>query len=402
VRIAIVSHVNGRVGGVESYLEAVVPALRRRHAVACWFESDTVTDQPLFVGAQEFPVWSGDARALRAWAPDVLFVHGLRSPAIERELLDIAPAVHFAHSYYGTCISGLKSHRWPADVICTRSFGPACAAYYFPRRCGGLSPLTMVKQYRLQRSRLEVLRRYRRIVVASAHMAAEYRQHGLARVQVVGLPVQPAPVVSHRRPGPPWKLLYLGRYEHNKGSDIALAASAEAARVLGSPVHLSMAGAGSQAGMLREDAARLMAESRWLTVSISDWIGPAERDEALASVDLLLVPSRWPEPFGLVGLEAGVHGVPAVAFDAGGIRDWLSDGLNGRIVPGPPDVSRFAAALVEVLGNGSALVAMHAAAATSAARFTLESHVAHLEEAFCRALSDPEAVAPARAEVVRG
>ena len=39
-----------------------------------------------------------------------------------------------------------------------------------------------------------------------------------------------------------------------------------------------------------------------------------------------------PSPSGLVGLDAASLGRPAVAFDVGGIRDWLTDGSNGRLI----------------------------------------------------------------------
>lgn len=55
--------------------------------------------------------------------------------------------------------------------------------------------------------------------------------------------------------------------------------------------------------------------------------------EHLNATSVVVVPSVWPEPFGLVGLEAMTCSKPVVAFDTGGISDWLKDGCNGYLVP---------------------------------------------------------------------
>ncbi|MBN1551766.1 glycosyltransferase family 4 protein, partial [bacterium] len=44
-------------------------------------------------------------------------------------------------------------------------------------------------------------------------------------------------------------------------------------------------------------------------------------------------PSIYPEPFGIVGLEAMAAGRPVVAFDVGGVREWLKTGINGYCAP---------------------------------------------------------------------
>ena len=56
----------------------------------------------------------------------------------------------------------------------------------------------------------------------------------------------------------------------------------------------------------------------------------------LAQSDLLVLPSLWPEPFALVGLEAARHRLPVAAYAVGGIPDWLTSGENGYLAPGDP------------------------------------------------------------------
>lgn len=68
---------------------------------------------------------------------------------------------------------------------------------------------------------------------------------------------------------------------------------------------------------------------------------------ALALLDVLVLPSRR-EGFGMVIAEAGLLGVPCVAYDVTGVRDAIEDGVSGSLVPFG-DINRFAAALVDYL-----------------------------------------------------
>jgi hypothetical protein len=187
MRIAILNWSNRRIGGTGTYLSAVLPYLQRAgHDVALWHEVDTPVDYDLIPLPKGAPSWSVGALGLEPaiasldeWKPSLLYAHGLLDPVVESRVLDIAPAVFFAHNYYGTCVSGTKTFKSPVVTPCGRQFGWRCLANYYPRRCGGWSPITMVRQYRQQRDRLALLPRYRAIVTHSTHMQKEYINHGL-------------------------------------------------------------------------------------------------------------------------------------------------------------------------------------------------------------------------------
>lgn len=389
MRIAIVNHRSGHVGGVESYLAWVMPALARRgHELAGWFEEGPHPSKPSAMLKADTPSWVepvADARTtaeLREWRPDVMFVHGLRSPASERTLQRIAPAVFFAHSYYGTCISGAKMHRLPFEQVCSRRFGAGCLAAYYPRRCGGISPVTMLRQYQLQKERLTLLSGYRRIIVGSAHMRDEYTRHGFnEKLRLVPLAIPAVTARPRAASRLPSRLLYLGRLEAEKGIDIALEAAALAAGRLGRDLRLQISGAGSLRAAVQRRAEQLMAAQRHLQVVITDWLDEADVATAIETNDLLLMPSTWPEPFGLVGLEAAARGVPAIAFAVGGIPEWLIDDVTGRLVDAgaPNKVDGFAGAIAGVLGDAHAFARMSEACYAGAARFGMEAHLAGLE-----------------------
>ena len=61
---------------------------------------------------------------------------------------------------------------------------------------------------------------------------------------------------------------------------------------------------------------------------INDW----DKPEFLSGAVALLTPIDWPEPFGLVMIEAMACGTPVIAFDRGSVPEVIDDGLTGFIV----------------------------------------------------------------------
>jgi glycosyltransferase involved in cell wall biosynthesis len=374
MRILVSNDGFGQAGGVQSYLDAVVPGLSARgHAVALLRRD---ANQSGGMGAGAWPLFtaSGDDRlsAVRDWAPDVCFSHNITDLATDGTLADIAPIVKFMHGYFGTCVSGHKMFGWPVARPCTRTFGAACLALYAPRHCGQLHPLTLMRSYTHAIAQRSLFDRYRALVVASAHMKREYVANGVVadRVHVNALFAPDGPIdAGIVDPSAPLTVAFLGRMTTLKGGDLLVRAVATASARTGRSIRLLMVGDGPQRPQWQRLAERLNVASTFMP-----WQHGDDRWQWLRTVHLLAVPSTWPEPFGLVGLEAGRLGVPAVAFDVGGIREWLHEGVNGYLVPGdPPRAAALADALVRACRHPEELVAFRA----GALRLSREATVAH-------------------------
>ncbi len=409
MRILISTAHRNMVGGVEKYLQKILPVLAHRgHELALVYEHrfdpeleriDLVDLNLPSHGIQESGVGQG-IRFVRDWKPDVVYSQGLEAVEFQSALLNEYPVVFYAHNYVGTCISGEKCHSFPSPVPCDRQLGPACLALYFPRRCGGLHPMTMLTMYQRSSEHNLQLPKYAAILVASAHMRREYVRHGVPPERVHLTPL-PNPIELAResgadaRTGTGGQLLFLGRLTKLKGGAELLRAMPLAEKKLGIPLSLTIAGDGPERLRLEK-----FAKQHHLAVEFAGWVGGSRKAELIQKADLLVVPSLWPEPFGLVGIEAGAHGLPAVGYDAGGISDWLTPGYSGELASAqPPTVDGLADAIFRALSDPSHYAHLCRGAREVAGRFTFAAHLAMLESTLETVLEDvrrtPAVSAPA-------
>jgi glycosyltransferase involved in cell wall biosynthesis len=406
MRILIVNWSSRKVGGIEDYLTNLMPALvRTQHDLAFAHEVDIPDSRDRISLPEGVPCWSVSAlgvetalESMKAWKPDLIYAHGLLDPEFEDGFLKMAPAIYFSHNYYGTCISGLKTFKFPTVRPCHRQFGPACLLQYFPRRCGGRSPLTMWKLFRRESRRLANLHKYQAIVTHSNHMREEYVRNGIPESRVhsfvyeVARPHQHASgtraflpsrqdILSKRN----WNLLFVGRMELLKGGATLIDALPQVADKLGIKIRVTFAGDGPQRNAWERRAEKARARHPELEFQFAGWADKNRLDEIYSETDLLVVPSLWPEPFGRVGPEAGSRGIPVAAFNVGGVSDWLINGVNGYLAPGnPPTAVGLAAAIIKCLEDGDTYRELRKGATTVARQFNLEHHLEALQEVFAQ------------------
>jgi glycosyltransferase involved in cell wall biosynthesis len=396
MRIAVLADSNQAFGGIAEYLRKLLPALAAAgNEVGFWYERDGAAGQAA-IADPPAGAWSiarlgaGPAlAALQEWQPDVIYTQGLGSPTLEEKAYTIAPTVFFAHVYTGTCISGGKTTWFPVVRPCARQLGPACLMHYFPRRCGGLNPLTMGQLYSIQRRRLEVIRACAAVVTHTEHMRNEYLRHGIAADRVFSFPFyvteSPPETGPTRRLATQPTLLFLGRMERPKGGNLLLDALPMVRTTLARPLRAVLAGDGRDRVRWQARARSLQAPDPGLRIEFPGWVDASRRTALLREAEVLAVPSVWPEPFGQVGPEAGVHGVPVAAFDLGGTPSWLSDGVNGFLAPSnPPTAAGLAGAITRCLADPDTHQRLADGAVRLAGRFTWTNHYSALMDVFAR------------------
>src|SRR5262249_23581445 len=157
---------------------------------------------------------------------------------------------------------------FPIAQPCTRRFGWQCLMHYFPNRCGGLSPVTMLELYNHQRRRLENMRAYHAIVTHSEYMLEELRKHGLSAQRAYDSSNYPedSPAseknMSVSRSGigngkNEFTLVFAGRMEYLKGAHLLIDALPEVQRHLRTPLRVTLVGEGRERRALRSRAERI-------------------------------------------------------------------------------------------------------------------------------------------------
>ena len=265
----------------------------------------------------------------------------------------------YAHDHELTC---LRRHGYdPLRRPCARTFAP------FPCRLCALvtRPSGMLRA--LTRDQAGFLCEMRGVTtfVQGAYMRGRLLANGFAVERLVCVAPFWTDCVCERTGfwpvaadgARPLRLLYVGQLVAGKGVRVLL----EAVARLRVPFTLTIVGAGRDEKRLRRRAASFASG----VVRFAGW----QTDVApfFAAADVVVVPSLWNEPFCLVGVEALAAGVPVVAFDRGGIGDWLKPDETGVFAPPTADglartlegLAADPARLVRLSRTGAAFIRAH-------------------------------------------
>jgi glycosyltransferase involved in cell wall biosynthesis len=284
-------------------------------------------------------------RALRNFEPDAIYVHKMPDLSVIQALVDSQkPLLRMVHDHDIYCMRSYK-YNYFTRRICRRRATPYCV---FPclssvvKSGSGGSPLKWVS-YTNKKREIALNHRFDRMVVVTTYMRDELLSNGFAAERIeIHAPVPRMGDSTLRSSFSERNLIiYAGQIIRGKGVDVLLEALAK----VKCRFECVILGDGNHKAYCENLTRRLGLADR---VTFKGFVPQEELKNYYRECSVVALSSVWPEPIATIGLEVMRYALPVVAFDAGGIRDWLQDGHNGFLVPWM-DRQEFAARIEQVL-----------------------------------------------------
>ncbi len=274
--------------------------------------------------------------------PDIIYLHNVYNTSCIELCTSLKPTVRYIHDPSLCCFIHWKLFPPRFQELCTERLGISC----FTRRC---LPLSVHSLYRFvtRKKELRLHHNLAAFIVASEYMKNLLLQNGFSeeRIEVIPYFVNTPPLLKETAPAGNKKvsILYAGLMHRVKGVDLLLRALAHVKE----DFHATFAGTGPHLKDFRSLAKRLKIADK---VRFSGWVSNEELMHCYKEADIVVVPSLWVEAFCIVGIEAMSAGRAVVAFNTGGISDWLKHEQNGLLVP-RGDINALSSALERLIEN---------------------------------------------------
>jgi len=152
-----------------------------------------------------------------------------------------------------------------------------------------------------------------------------------------GLPSQSL----HPRFEPGSYLAFLGRLTKEKGPEEAM----RIARDAGIPLRIAAKVPKGERGYFKE---QLEPKIDGRDVQLTGEVNDQTKEEFLANAAALLFPIDWPEPFGLVMIEAMACGTPVIAYRHGSVPEVIDEGVTGFVVDSEEEAVRAVGRIGEI------------------------------------------------------
>ncbi len=259
------------------------------------------------------------------YKPDLIFLNHVQNPALMEWLISLKNCRVIRrlalHDLY--CLNGNKILK-SVDQQCPHSFGWRCLMNTYTNHCDTRRPDRLLKHFSFVQRNLNATSQIEQIVSPSRYMKSVLIENGIEPNQICVIP--PYCTVPQKMGEEGQYMLFVGRIDATKGLDSLL----QALKLMSHPPKLVVVGDGPTAEENKSLVRKLGLQN---LVEFKGYCSPQEVGEYQRRCSFLVFPSVWQEPSGSVSVEAMSWGKPVVAFDVGGVSDYIKDGVNGFLVP---------------------------------------------------------------------
>jgi glycosyltransferase involved in cell wall biosynthesis len=351
MRILLVNDYGEEIGGTETHLKLLKKYLSKNHEVKV-FSSSNLNNQTSFSDYTfskinkksftrsfkyifNFKSYFALKRVIYSFKPDLVHFHNIFYECSPSVLLagKKIPKIMTIHDYAMICPLCTKIK--PNKNACYNKFGIKCI------KCIGVKFFYEFLKRKIHQIFLSKINHF---ITLSKYMKKEVRKN-FSEIKINNLSCglelfDYYPIKNYET------LLYIGRLSPEKGVDFLIKSFSKISNKFNN-IKLIIIGEGSEKKSLESLTKRLNLSEK------INFLGKVNHSKIInfyKNSTLIIVPSIWPEPFGLIGPEAMSVGRPLIATNLGGIPEWLMDKKTGYLVK-PKDINSLAGKIIKLLSN---------------------------------------------------
>ncbi len=371
-------------GGIETYVLNLIPELTRKgfeQAVAYHGKNDSVNLNSTMIPIRG-PAQSTFLQQVSAFRPDIIHVHNVYERVLLDQLMSEYSVVFTTHGYQLICPAQDFYLERPRE-ICDLTCGWRCFPSTLRMKCMSVRPRHLWRSYSLARWAIKNKDRVAHLICPCDYALRRHLDGGFSRESLSVVPYfcELSPLPDPRPlPATP-TITFLGRITAYKGVDYFIQILSRLPNVVQGQI------IGNVDARNRPWLERMAKE--WGVKSrlrIRNWVDRSSIRTIFRETSVFVFPSIWPETLGIVGLEALATGVPVVAFEVGGVAEWLICGETGIMVRAK-DVGAATAAISSLINDKARLISMgRNGLELIRKKFSVAVHLEGLENAYSKAL----------------
>lgn len=279
---------------------------------------------------------------------EVCHIHEVANLNIIEYLVDKLPVVVHLHNYSWWC-PGTQLFYASSNDICPLSLSWKCIPNAYIKRCNNRHPVNLFRSITDSLDKRKLCQQNIRFIAGSEYMKNRAAQAGIPaeKISVVSNGIDQHRFEDIQKPVlnlEPGYILYVGRLAQSKGV-IHLLEAFEKIKHLNKK--LVLVGDGYYKAEIEAYIKKLNLQDYVCLTGIK---AGSELSWLYLNCSVVIFPSVWAEVFGNVGLEAMAASKPVVAFDVGGVSQWLEDNVTGFLVT-RKDVNELADKIAKLIEN---------------------------------------------------